>query len=191
MNELTQFINRYLHTAQLDEREINTLTNYFSFTNFKKGDRPIRQTYHHDFAYYIIQGAARSYYSKDHLEVNTWFAFEQEIVASFQNYRGKASVETTEFLEDSQCIKIDLHKIAKQAETSNVTNTFMRRIIEEYTEFLEERLYRLQFSEGIERYTYILQNEPELIQRVPLTFLASYLGMSRETLSRLRSKIAL
>lgn len=190
-SEFDQFLNLYVNLAKYSQQEVSHLKEHLSLVSFKKGDTPIRQGSRHDFAYYIIEGAARSYYTKDHLEVNTWFAFEEDIVASFQNYRGKASVETTEFLEDSQCIKIDLREIARQAETSLVTGTFVRRIVEEYTEFLEERLYRLQFSEGMERYTYILQNEPELILRVPLTYLASYLGMSRETLSRLRAKITL
>jgi len=97
--EFNQFLNHYIDLAKYDEKEMSHLNVHLLLVNLKKGDTPIKRAYRHDFAYYIVRGAARSYYTRDHLEVNTWFAFEQEIVASFQNYRGKASLETTEFLK--------------------------------------------------------------------------------------------
>jgi hypothetical protein len=67
-------------------------------------------------------------------------------------------------------------------------SNFISSIIEEYTIFLEDRIFYSQLMNSLERYEALLENEPKVFQRVPLTYIASYLGISRETLSRLRSK---
>lgn len=68
-----------------------------------------------------------------------------------------------------------------------ITN-FVLAIIEEYALFLEEKAYYTQMTDAMDKYQVLLQNQPALLQRIPLTYLASFLGMSRETLSRIRAK---
>jgi hypothetical protein len=58
-----------------------------------------------------------------------------------------------------------------------------------YTIWLEGRIFSLQFHSAAERYADLLRNEPHLIQKVPLSYIASYLGITLETLSRIRAKI--
>jgi CRP-like cAMP-binding protein len=65
---------------------------------------------------------------------------------------------------------------------------FINGIIEDYALFLEDKIYYSQMMSSIDKYLILLDREPTLFQRVPLTYIASYLGISRETLSRLRSK---
>jgi hypothetical protein len=68
-----------------------------------------------------------------------------------------------------------------------ITN-FILAIVEEYALFLEEKAFYLQMTDSMEKYRILLETAPELLQRVPLTYLSSFLGMSRETLSRIRAK---
>jgi CRP-like cAMP-binding protein len=85
-------------------------------------------------------------------------------------------------------ISINL-KYLKPLIYSNIEiSNFISSIIEEYTIFLEDRIFYSQLMNSLERYEALLKNEPKVFQRVPLTYIASYLGISRETLSRLRSK---
>jgi len=58
----------------------------------------------------------------------------------------------------------------------------------EHALFLEEKLYQLQFMSSEERYNALVDVAPEVLQKVSLTDIASYLGVSRETLSRIRNK---
>ena len=83
---------------------------------------------------------------------------------------------------------MDLNKVNALLNTSLAANIFVRKLIEEHALFLEERIYHLQFMTAMDRYVMLLDNEPELFQRVSLTYIASYLGIRRETLSRLRAK---
>jgi hypothetical protein len=57
-----------------------------------------------------------------------------------------------------------------------------------YALLLEERLHSIQFCTAKERYNFMLEKYPHLIQQIPLTYIASYLGISLETLSRIRAK---
>ncbi|MEL6257280.1 MAG: Crp/Fnr family transcriptional regulator, partial [Bacteroidota bacterium] len=61
----------------------------------------------------------------------------------------------------------------------------------EYINFIDTHARNLADREGIDRYVHLMKNNPEYIQRIPITHLASYLGMSRENLSRLRKKYSL
>jgi CRP-like cAMP-binding protein len=185
-----EVIKKYL-SLHPDERPLEEIRGTLSEVYFKSGDTPIKEGGYHDFGYFILRGGARSYYLKDGKEVITWFAFENDFVASLLNYKGKPGRETVEFLEDSHCVRIDLKKVASRSKTDLICSHFINAIIEEHILFLEERLRYIQYSEGLERYLYILEKEPILLRRISLTHLASYLGISRETLSRLRAKITL
>jgi len=65
----------------------------------------------------------------------------------------------------------------------------VRIVYENYYIRLEERFINAQFKTAAERYQNLLQQTPHMIERVPLGYIASYLGISQETLSRIRSRI--
>ncbi|HZH95185.1 MAG TPA: cyclic nucleotide-binding protein, partial [Flavisolibacter sp.] len=64
-----------------------------------------------------------------------------------------------------------------------------RVLLEKYYTLSEQRLYSLRMQRSRERYEYLLEHHPELVLRVPLKYLASYLGIQEETLSRIRSRL--
>ena len=190
MKKHHEVISKYLDPTIKDDFWAG-IEDTLSEVHFREGDSPIKQGRYHNFAYFILEGAARSYYLKEDKEVITWFAFENDVVASLQNYRNKPALESVSFLENSHCVKIDLQRLHSFSKTNISTSHLINAIFEEHIEFLEERLRLLQHNPGIDRYLHILEKEPNLLQRIPLTFMASYLGISRETLSRLRAKISL
>ncbi len=67
---------------------------------------------------------------------------------------------------------------------------FARKIIQEVQFFTEEILEELQTETAEFRYEKMLKNEPELLKRIPLNILASYLGIAPQSLSRIRKKLA-
>ena len=166
----------------------NELLASMKVQNLPKGKVLIKEGRILSKIYYVIKGGARSYYLKDGIEICSWFGFEKDILGSLQSFAGKGSLETIELLEDSQLIEVDLNKVNALLNTNLAANIFVRKLIEEHALFLEERIYHLQFMTAMDRYVMLLDNEPELFQRVSLTYIASYLGIRRETLSRLRAK---
>jgi hypothetical protein len=93
-----------------------------------------------------------------------------------------------ELLEDSILISIPLKQLKPLMQTNNEVANFVNAILEEYALFLEDKLFFTQLMSGMDKYRTLLEQEPQLFQRIPLTYLASFLGITRETLSRLRAK---
>lgn len=142
----------------------------------------------HSYFYFLIQGAAKSYYLKDGKEVCAWFAFENEVIGNLNVYKGKPSNETIELIENSVMICLHIEKIKELSKSDILLKEFLHDMIIEHALFLEERLFQLQYMSSKERHQKLLKQEPLLYQRVSINDIASYLGISRETLSRIRAQ---
>lgn len=182
------FLDHYSTNQQLTNQSIAEICSHLSILNLNKKHVLIKENKLHDFAYFVIKGAVRSYYLKDGIEVNTWFALENDMVGSLQNFNDNPSRETIELVENSTLISINLKQIKPLMFSNIQIAIFINRIIEEYAIFLEDKIYFSQMMNSIDKYLILLDKEPQLFQRIPLTYIASFLGISRETLSRLRAK---
>lgn len=172
----------YLESCTLTE-----IAEFCDYLTLTKGTELIQEGKRHHYFYFITKGSVKSNYLKDGKEICTWFAFENEMVATIKTIEGQTSNETVKLLEDSELIRINTQAFKKLKETKLSVNRLMTELITEHAVFLEELLY-LQSKSGKERYEILIEAEPQLLQRVSLTDLASFLGLSRETLSRIRSK---
>ena len=139
--------------------------------------------------FFIEKGLVRSFYMKDDSEVSSWFMKEGDIIISVKSfYTQKPAEEYLQTIED--CI---LYGISYQ-DLSFVYHNFMefnfigRVLTEKYYMKSEERLYTIRKQKGKKRYEIFREQEPDLLQRIPSKYIASYLGLSIETLSRLRHK---
>ena len=172
----------------MSEETIFVICQHLTVLQLDKKHILVRENQSHDFAYFIIQGAVRSYYLKDGVEVNTWFALENDMVGSLQNFKQNPSRETIELIENSTLVSINLKQIKPLMFENIQITSFINSIIEEYALFLEDKIYFSQMMNAMDKYSTLLEKQPQVFQRIPLTFIASYLGISRETLSRLRAK---
>jgi CRP-like cAMP-binding protein len=182
------FLDHFATNQLLSDHTIAEIVSQLAILNLDKKHILIKENQLHDFAYFVVKGAVRSYYLKDGVEVNTWFAFENDMVGSLQNFKDKPSRQTIELLENSTLISINLKRIKSLMYSNIQIANFINVIIEDYALFLEDKIYFSQMMSSIDKYLILLEKEPQLFQRIPLTYIASFLGMSRETLSRLRAK---
>jgi CRP/FNR family transcriptional regulator, anaerobic regulatory protein len=181
------FMDHFATGQQLSDNTKAEICSHLSVLNFSKKHILIKENQRHDFAYFVIKGAVRSYYLKDGIEVSTWFAMENDTVGSLQNFKENPSRETMELVENSTLIAINMKKLKPLMLLNIQIANFINAIIEEYALFLEDKIYFSQMMSSTEKYKILQAKEPQLFQRIPLTYIASYLGISRETLSRLRS----
>ena len=182
------FIDHFSTNQKLSENTIAEICNHLSVLNLDKKHVLVKENQRHDFAYFVVKGAVRSYYLKDGVEVNTWFALENDMVGSLHNFKDNPSRETIELIENSTLISISLKQVKPLMFSNIQIANFINAIIEDYALFLEDKIYFSQMMSSIDKYLILLDKEPQLFQRIPLTYIASYLGISRETLSRLRAK---
>ncbi len=182
------FIDHFSTNQKLTDNTKVEICKLLTVVNLDKKHVIIRENQRHDFAYFVIKGAVRSYYLKDGVEVNTWFALENDMVGSLHNFKDNPSRETIELIENSTLISINLKQVKPLMFSNIQIANFINAIIEDYALFLEDKIYFSQMMSSIDKYQILLDKEPQLFQRIPLTYIASFLGISRETLSRLRAK---
>jgi CRP/FNR family transcriptional regulator, anaerobic regulatory protein len=187
-NAFRAFINHYALGQKLSEDTIADICVHLSVLNLGKKHLLIKENHHHNYAYFVIKGAVRSYYLKNGIEVNTWFAWENDMVGSLHNFQGRPSRETIELIENCTLISINLKELKPLMFSNIQIANFIYAIIEEYALFLEEKCFLTQMMSSMDKYQLLLDKEPQLFQRIPLTYIASFLGITRETLSRLRAK---
>jgi CRP/FNR family transcriptional regulator, anaerobic regulatory protein len=139
---------------------------------------------------FIGKGAFRMFYIKDGKEVNTEFYFENSFVSSYQSFLFQSpSRYYIEALEDSEIIVFKFEDLQKAYEKSHNWERFGRKVTECcYLEAMK-RTESFLFLEGDQRYLKLLEENPIIFERVPLYHIASYLGIERESLSRVRRKI--
>lgn len=156
---------------------------------FRKGELLLEQGKICRYSYNIISGLVRGYYLKDGREVTTAFCFADDTVLSLESAtRQTPSPETFEVLEDSVIEVISIEGLQQLRERFPVIEKVWTLSMEAYAIWLEERIYSLQFSTAKERYHRLLERYPEIVQQARLTHIASYLGITLETLSRIRAQ---
>jgi CRP-like cAMP-binding protein len=140
--------------------------------------------------YFLEQGALRGYYNLEGKEITHWFAFAQDFVTSFHSFiTQQSAVENIQLLEGSILWAITKENLMRLLNEYHEIERLVRIAYEKYYIRLEHRFVNAQFKTATERYQELLAESPHIIERVPLGFIASYLGISQETLSRIRSRI--
>lgn len=139
--------------------------------------------------YFIEKGLARNFFEEDDKEMTNDITIDGELLVSFASFISRQpSLETIELLEDSILYAIHYDDLQELYKTYPVMEHIGRMIAEYHYNSLVLKNYRLKFSNSTERYENLFNSDIEIIKRVPIGIIASYLGMSIETLSRIRSK---
>jgi CRP/FNR family transcriptional regulator, anaerobic regulatory protein len=140
--------------------------------------------------FFVEKGLLRGYYLEDGREVTNWFAPEGDFATCFYSFIVKEpSFECIQCLEDTELVKINYTDLQQIYAAFPETERVGRLITENYYIKLEERLISIQFKTAKERYLKLMATRPFLLQRASLGQIASYLGMSQETLSRIRADL--
>lgn len=172
----------------LGNGDIDLLIDQVDYVHLEKGEILVQSGSKHAYFYLILKGGVKSYCYKEGREVCLWFAFEKDIVGTIKTVNGAVSNETIKLLEATEFIRFNINGMQQLALSKLSISQLMMELIIDHAEFLEERLFHLQFASSKERYKVLYDAVPELFNRVSLTDIASFLGVSRETLSRIRAQ---
>lgn len=138
--------------------------------------------------YFIESGFCKTWFNQDGKEVNTGFYFENEFVTSLRSLvSGTKSDFYIQTCEPLSVIRFDKTELLNAYKKSHEIESFGRKVLELITLQQEEHANSFKLFTPRERYEQLITRYPDFAQRVSLTQMASYLGISRETLSRLRA----
>lgn len=138
---------------------------------------------------FVEEGLLRGYYMDDDREVTNWLAIDGEFATSFYSFIARVpSTESIVALEATSLVQIPYDDLQRLYKDFPETERIGRVVTENYYIKLEGRLLGMQFTTARERYEQLLENNAALVQRAPLGHIASYLGITQETLSRIRAQ---
>jgi CRP-like cAMP-binding protein len=139
--------------------------------------------------YFINKGIARIYYYKDETDITESFAIESQLVVRYESlFTGRPSRKAIQVLEDTELVAIDAGQLFQLYETHHATEKLFRKIFESAHVDTINRLESIQFHSAAERYHDLLREAPGIVRRVPLKYIASYLGITQVSLSRIRAQ---
>lgn len=140
--------------------------------------------------YFVKRGVVRAYVDTADKEVTFWFGLEGDTVVSMQSYiAGQKGYESIELLEDCTLFELEAARLQELFTRDIHIANWGRKFAEQELVKTEKRLISLQFGTAAERYEQLLKEAPDMLQRIPLGHIASYLGITQVSLSRIRSKV--
>ncbi|SEW21735.1 Crp/Fnr family transcriptional regulator [Chitinophaga arvensicola] len=184
------FLQSLAHIAPLSEAAMALFTSKAILQMVKKDDYLLREDQHCQYIWFVETGACRTFHDHNNKEVNTGFYFENTFFTHLYSLRNNVPADYNIQVMETGCLwkwhKDDLFHLYQQ---SPEITAFGRLWLEHLFIMQETRTHWLQRNTPEERYQSILKDQPELLQRVSLTQLSSYLGISRETISRIRRRL--
>lgn len=185
MQALFQYFKKFNPLSKEAEQAILSIC---STIHIKKNEdlQPIGHTC--KTIYFIEKGSARIYYFKDGTDITERFFFENSIIARVESlFTGQPSRKAIQALEDAEIIAINAPGLFKLYDSFPGIERLFRKIFEEAYVETVNRIEGIQFHTAEERYKALLAEAPDVLMRVPLKYVASYLGITQVSLSRIRS----
>jgi CRP-like cAMP-binding protein len=142
-----------------------------------------------DHLYFIVKGVIHGYIKDDGKQITTWINEENQIVGSIRTLgTTDPCQEYLQALEDCELVALPIAFLEFVFENYHETNFICRRLWEYTYRGAEERAYISRISSAEKKYQHFIKTQPNLLNRIPLKYIASYLGMTIETLSRIRGR---
>ncbi len=138
--------------------------------------------------YFIQKGLTRQFYKKNGKEVTEHLEYEGNIILCIESFFLKEPTKLMiETLEPSILYAIPHDQLTELTRKSYEFNKLMQSFLEHSLILSQRKADTLRFESAKERYLRTLRDHPDLIRRAPLHYVASYLQMTPETLSRVRT----
>jgi CRP-like cAMP-binding protein len=185
-NILFDFISKYVY---LTDDEKNALLSLNLFRPVKKGTILLKEGQHSKESYFVLKGCIRVYYIIDGEEKTTAFYTEMDAFTPHCVINKTPSEYFISCVEDSMLTVSDTDMEAEINTTFPKFELMCRKLSEELLAKKQIDFDEFKTSSPEQRYLNLVQNRPDLIQRVPQHQLASFLGIKPQSLSRLRARI--
>ncbi|WP_353778122.1 cyclic nucleotide-binding domain-containing protein [Winogradskyella sp. 3972H.M.0a.05] len=186
MDKFIDYIKQYV---QLSEEAEIAIRNVFSKKEYAKGELLSEEGKTCNHLYFLQEGAIRSFFYLNGKDITHWIYLENFVLTSWTSYiMRKPSTEYLETTEDSVIISINYDQMQELYKQYPELERFGRLILEEQIAMMDEFFKGYYFLSAKEKYELLTNAMPQITQKANLGHIASMLGISQETLSRIRGK---
>jgi CRP-like cAMP-binding protein len=187
MTELEQYIKSYFGVVNSDD--LKTIVSLFKLTTIKKGGFLLKAGKRCNNLSFVQSGLLRMFISIDGKEITQWIStkgyFSTDLSSFVFETASRLSIQALADTEVYSITKVDYKKIG---ELVSKWHELEKLFIVRCFIILEERIFSHLAMTAEERYNFFFENNRELFNQVPLQYIASMLGMTPETFSRIRKK---
>lgn len=188
MNDFFEFIQTFI---TLSAESKTSFAKILRKMEFLKGHILVKADTTCNYVYFIEKGLTRTFYVKDGKDVTDWISTEKTFACSIVSFiTRKPDIRNIELLENAVLWGFHYDDIEKLYKANHEIERLGRLIVSYGLVQLQQRFDDLHFATANERYIKLMQTNPTIIRRVPLGMIASYLGITQETLSRIRAQVA-
>lgn len=172
--------------------ELDILESILVPMKFARGEKVVESGVVSDAIYYVERGMVREFYFKNNKSVTEYLAADGTIVMSIESlFREEPSKLVIEALEPTLVYALPKKRLEEVALHNVNIQILYRKILEESLIISQRRADLLRFESAKDRYLKLCKLNPKVIMKAPLVYVASYLQMTPETLSRVRSAVAM
>jgi len=172
--------------------ELDILEEILVPRKYAKGERILDEGQVCQSIYWIVKGMVRQFYFKNKKELTEYMATENTICMSIESlFHETPSRQIIQALEPTILFELPMRDLEAAAIKSVNIQMLYRKILEESLIISQQRADMLRFESAQDRYQKLVKSSPHLVLRAPLVYIASYLQMTPETLSRVRTAVLL
>lgn len=187
MQAILSFLNPELSA---DKIILDDFSSRIIFHEYKKGECLYRPGDRCNHLYFVLQGLVRASYFKEGKDISCHFTKEGEVCTAIDAFFQRSKTQyQLEFLEEGHVAGISHSDLHELFDLYPRFGKFGRELVIHEYGILVERVNSIQFFTAKERYDRFMADNADLFQRVSLGHIASFLGISQETLSRIRAKV--
>ncbi|HPO62379.1 MAG TPA: Crp/Fnr family transcriptional regulator [Candidatus Kapabacteria bacterium] len=182
-------LDRIIHLLQKDDENWQSFKDIFVEKEYASKTILLNEGEISRYCYFIKKGCLRQWFNKDGKDITTQFFFEGQPVASIDSFMSELpSLLTLETIEPSNLISINRENFIKLQELyPEIKIGFQKYLFQRFRNYANLFLSRIKDSPQ-ERYEELIKNHPEILQRIPQHYIASYLGITPVSLSRIRNR---
>ncbi len=175
----------------ISDKEFDESSSLFSALNLKKGDYFVKQDTVCRQIAFMLTGTIRTFYINEKAEeITSCFCTENSFTTSYKSFiLQQPSKLILQAIEDTQLLVISYENLQNLYANSNVWQNIGRTIAEKEYIVMEQYASMLSNETAKEKYLRLLKEQPIVLQKATIEDIASYLGVTRRTLSRIRQEI--
>ncbi|MGZ3819461.1 MAG: Crp/Fnr family transcriptional regulator [Mucilaginibacter sp.] len=185
---MTSLQSRLNEISPLTAESQTEFLNAWRHWSVSKDHLLVRESSVSNYIYFVEKGIARIFYHKNGKEVTEWIAMDEQFFLSLSSfYMRTPSRLIIQTLEPSEIYGIHHNDLMSLVDKYRDVERLLRNMMTGGFIMSQQRMFSMQFESAQQRYKMLLETQPSIIQRVPLSHIASFLGITPETLSRIRA----
>ena len=186
-NKLIEYFQKI---TSLTSAESKILSDSMVIKKIEKGTYLIKEGQFENDSFFVIEGLVRQFKNIDGTEITTNFFTEEQWIISFEGIEGKSKSEYNLIcVEDTVVVIGDEEKAQELFKQSPKFERISRQIMETVLKEQQSQMTSYITDKPEKRYLKLLEDRPDIFQRVPQYDIATYIGVKPESLSRIRKKL--